>query len=99
MRKTHPRRIGLCMTGASGAVYGLRLLEALLHADNIDVHLTMSPSAQKVLRVEHGIEIDLKRFDPTALNVRNSGKLHYHCYDDVAAPPASGSFRMEALAI
>src|SRR4051812_7526324 len=99
MKKPHPRRIGLSITGASGAVYGLRLLEELLRADGVEVHLTISPSAQKVLKIEHGIVVDLQKFDAAALKISNAEKLHYHPYDDVAAPPASGSFRMEALAI
>jgi 4-hydroxy-3-polyprenylbenzoate decarboxylase len=97
--KTTKRRIGLCITGASGAVYGLRVLEELLKADNVDVHLTLSPSAQKVLKIEHGICVDLQQFNPESLGITNAKKIHYHACDDVSAPPASGSFRMEALAI
>ena len=99
MPTTTRRRIGLYITGASGAVYGLRVLEELLRSDALEIHVTISPSAQKVLRVEHGITINLQRFKPESLGIANAKKLHYHAYDDVAAPPASGSFRMEALAI
>jgi 4-hydroxy-3-polyprenylbenzoate decarboxylase len=99
MNKNQLRRIGLSITGASGAVYGLRVLEELLRADGVEVHLTISPSAQKVLKIEHGITVDLQKFDPSALHVSNAEKVHYHPYDDVSAPPASGSFRMQALAI
>ena len=99
MGKKHGRRIGLSITGASGAVYGIRVLEELLRADGIEVHLTISPSAQKVLKIEHGISVDLKNFDARALKIPNAEKVNYHSYDDVAAPPASGSFRMEAMAI
>jgi 4-hydroxy-3-polyprenylbenzoate decarboxylase len=99
MRTTTKRRIGLFITGASGAIYGLRVLEALLRDDTVEVHATLSPSAQKVLKVEHGIDVNLHKFNPEALGIANAKKINYHAYDDVAAPPASGSFRMEALAI
>jgi len=87
------------MTGASGAIYGLRLLEELLRDSSLDVHFTLSPSAQKVLRVEHDMQCDLENFDAAALGIKNSRRLTYHRYDNVAAPLASGSFRIRALAI
>ena len=93
------RRIGVCITGASGAIYGLRVLEELLKADGLEIHLTISPSAQKVLKIEHGIAVDLNKFDPAALKIPGADKVHYHFCGDVAAPLASGSFRLEALAI
>jgi 4-hydroxy-3-polyprenylbenzoate decarboxylase len=54
------------MTGASGSIYALRLLQVLLAAER-RVHLSISPSAQLVLRQELGIEIDLARFEPRSL--------------------------------
>ena len=56
----------LAMTGASGSAYALRLLEVLV-ASGCNVHLTISPSAVQVLKVESGIEIDLGAFDPRQL--------------------------------
>jgi 4-hydroxy-3-polyprenylbenzoate decarboxylase len=93
------RRIGLAITGASGAIYGLRVLEELLRHDELEIFLTISPSAQKVLKVEHGIAIDLKNFKPEALGIANASRATYFQYDDVAAPISSGSFRLSALAI
>lgn len=93
------RRVALFITGASGAVYGLRVLEELLRDDALEVHLSISPAAQKVLKVEHGISVDLATFEPTALQVKNAERAVYHAHDNVAAPPASGSFRIEAMAI
>ncbi len=95
----HRKRIGLCITGASGAVYGLRVLEELLKADGLEVHLTISPSAQKVLKLEHGVNVDLANFNPDALGIPHDKKFTFHACDNVAAPLASGSFRLEALAI
>lgn len=56
----HP--IVLAMSGASGAAYGVRLLEVLLAADRA-VHLTMSPSFAAVYEQELGTPLDLVKFD------------------------------------
>jgi 4-hydroxy-3-polyprenylbenzoate decarboxylase len=52
----------VAITGASGAVYATRLLEVLVNTGH-DVHLTISPSAQIVLKQELGISVDLTNFD------------------------------------
>ena len=48
--------IALAMTGASGAVYGLRLLECLLQAQQT-VYLMLSPAAQIVLAQETDLKV------------------------------------------
>lgn len=93
------RRIGLAITGASGAIYGLRVLEMLLVDRSLEVHLTISASAAKVLRIEHGIALNLERFQPRALKVNGAERAVYHHHENVAAPLASGSFRLSALAV
>jgi flavin prenyltransferase len=99
MSKARKRRVALSITGASGAVYGLRVLEELVRDSSLEVHLTISPSAQKVLAIEHGINLDLHNFKAAALKIPNAERAVYHPYDNVAAPMASGSFRVEAMAI
>ncbi len=59
-------KVVLAMTGASGAIYALRLLEVLLEED-YHVHLVISPSAQLVLRQELGLELDLENLNPASL--------------------------------
>jgi len=54
--------IVVAMTGASGAAYGTRLVEALVAA-GADVHLTISPAAQSVIRQELDRTVELDRFD------------------------------------
>lgn len=49
------------MTGASGALYSVRLLDCLLRSEE-SVHLTISPSAAMVLQQELGIQVDLRSF-------------------------------------
>jgi 4-hydroxy-3-polyprenylbenzoate decarboxylase len=51
----------VAITGASGAIYAVRLLERLLRSKET-VHLTISPSAVTVLQQELGIYLDVKRF-------------------------------------
>ncbi|HYF51295.1 MAG TPA: flavin prenyltransferase UbiX [Planctomycetota bacterium] len=98
-RAISPRRLALAITGASGAVYGLRVLEELLKHREIELHLTISESARKVLAVEHGLKLNLDKFDPRALKVAGAERAIYHHFENVAAPIASGSFRVEAMAI
>ncbi len=62
----HP--IVLAMSGASGAAYGVRLLEVLLAADRA-VHLTISPSFAAVYQQEIGTPLDLLAFDPLSMFV------------------------------
>lgn len=81
-------RIILGITGASGAVYGLELLRCL-REDGHEAHVIVSPYGWKVL--EH--ECNAGRADIRAL----AGYLHAH--DDLTAPPASGSFRADVMAV
>lgn len=88
----------LGMTGASGAPYGLRLLEVLLMAGRT-VHLSISPAAAEVLRHEADRTIALDRFDARSLlgpAVERIGSsisgLRYWHFQDFSAGIASGSF-------
>ncbi len=62
------RNIVVGVTGASGAVYARRLLEVLLAA-GCDVHLSISPAAEAILRQELGLSVDLDRFDAASLRL------------------------------
>src|SRR5579871_3397197 len=66
--------IVLAITGASGALYAVRLLEVLLSAGRA-VHLVMSPSATQVFQKELGLTVDLDRFSPSQL-VRSDRPNH-----------------------
>ncbi len=65
------RNLILAITGASGAVYAIRLLDVLLAAGH-DVHLSISPAGQAVLAAELDLTVDLNRFDPVCLPVGGS---------------------------
>ena len=52
----------LAMTGASGAPYGVRLLEVLVRAGRT-VHLVLSPAAVEVLEVELDRKVAIENFE------------------------------------
>ena len=54
-----PKNVVLALTGASGAVYGVRLLEVLL-ATGCDVHVVLSGACQRVFEEELGLSPDPK---------------------------------------
>jgi flavin prenyltransferase len=94
-----PLVIGI--TGASGVPYAVRLVEVLLAAGR-EIHLSISPSGQAVVREELGRRIDLERFQIEDLlggPVSNGGIVYYHHYKDLMAPIASGSFLTAAMVI
>lgn len=60
------RPLVLAITGASGAIYAVRLLEQLGAAGKA-VHLILSPSGQAVLKQELAIDCDWRNYDPQTL--------------------------------
>ena len=56
----------LAITGASGSIYAVRLLEVLSTAGK-NVHLTISPSGVQVIKQELGLNVDLENFDLSQL--------------------------------
>jgi flavin prenyltransferase len=93
----------LAFTGASGAPYGVRLLEVLLEA-GWTVHLTMSPAAVQVLEQELDRRVKLDQFALHDLLVETAalaspGQVQYHHYQDFGAGIASGSFLTAGMVI
>jgi flavin prenyltransferase len=92
----------LAMTGASGAPYGVRLLEVLLRAGK-RIHFTLSPAAVQVLEQEIDRRIRLDRFNlADLLGDQAQGfadRVHYYQYMDFRAGIASGSFLTGGMVI
>ena len=96
----------LGITGASGAPYGVRLLEVLLLTGRT-VHVVMSPSGSDVVKTELGLTVRLDDFHAADLlgeeAVERLGpaqaNLHYHHFQDFTAGIASGSFRTAGMVI
>jgi 4-hydroxy-3-polyprenylbenzoate decarboxylase len=61
-----PKNIVVAITGASGAVYSLRLIEVLL-ATGHDVHLSISPTGAQVIHEEMDLRVDLDDFQQADL--------------------------------
>lgn len=60
------RDLVVAITGASGAIYAVRLLELLVAAGRT-VHVTLSPAAVEVIDRELGVHFNLEHFDPAEL--------------------------------
>ncbi len=60
------RRFVLAITGASGALYGLRLLDILLEAGH-QVDVVISPAGRDVIEQEVGLAIDFHKLDPSPI--------------------------------
>jgi 4-hydroxy-3-polyprenylbenzoate decarboxylase len=93
----------LAMTGASGAPYGLRLLEVLLRAGRT-IHLTISPAGDQVLQQETDRRLHLDRFELRDLLGESAAlarpeQVRYHHYQDFGAGIASGSFPTAGMVI
>src|SRR6201991_3640290 len=82
------RRIVVGISGASGAAYGVRLLQLLREID-VETHLVVSRSAQVTLSQEMGLQLaDVKAF----------ADVHYP-NADIGAAISSGSFRVDGMIV
>ncbi len=83
------KRIIVAMTGASGQIYGIRLLEALGRVEEVETHLVMSDAAAAIIPQETS-------WKPS--EVRNLADV---CYKpkDIGSPIASGSFGSDGMVI
>lgn len=75
-------RLIIGISGASGAIYGIRLLEALSHMEHIETHLVISNAAKMTIASE------------TSYTIKDVQKMAdvCHAHADVGASIASGSF-------
>ncbi|WP_269745933.1 flavin prenyltransferase UbiX [Gilvimarinus polysaccharolyticus] len=97
-----PRTITLAMTGASGAQYGLRLLQCLLAAD-CRVYLLLSSAAEVVIRTETNLDLPANlEQQQLFLSQRYSAddeQLILFGRDDWFSPVASGSSSPTSMVI
>ena len=84
-----PRRIIVAISGASGAVYGVRLLQVLRDTPGLESHLVVSSAGWRNVQEEHG----LQRADIEAL------AHHVHDIANVGAAIASGSFQCSGMVV
>ncbi|MFD2273795.1 UbiX family flavin prenyltransferase [Undibacterium arcticum] len=84
-----PQRLIVAITGASGAIYGVRLLQVLHELPGIETHLMISEAG--ALNLHH--ELGMKRKDAEAL------AHQVHNVRDVGAAIASGSFQSDGMIV
>jgi 4-hydroxy-3-polyprenylbenzoate decarboxylase len=82
-------RLAVGLTGATGAIYGIRLLDVLRAYADVQTHLVVSAPGKRTIVEE------------TAYSVKDVEALATHHYDnrDIGAPIASGSFRTAGMVI
>jgi 4-hydroxy-3-polyprenylbenzoate decarboxylase len=84
------RRVVLGISGASGAGIGVRIADLLQAMGNAEVHLVVTPPAERTLAQEVGSE---------ALRRLEMGVARRHRAGDIGAPIASGSFATDGMII
>jgi 4-hydroxy-3-polyprenylbenzoate decarboxylase len=76
------------ITGATGAIYGIRMLEALKEA-GVETHLVISPWAEKTIAIETSYNLEEVKSLPS----------HYYSSDNQAAIISSGSFITDGMIV
>ena len=84
-----PRRLIVAITGASGAVYGVRLLQVLGATPGIETHLIVSEAG--VLNLHHELDMNRKQVEALAHRAYN--------LRDIGATLASGSFQSAGMIV
>src|SRR5436853_6902411 len=83
-----PRRLIVGMTGSTGAIFGVRFLEALRQSD-IETHLVVSKWAQRTIEHETNYTVEQVRALATVV----------HSQGDMGATISSGSFLTEGMIV
>ena len=83
------KRVIVGITGATGTIYGVRLMELMRTDPAIEIHLVMSKSAKLTLKMEHDLELDY--INGLAHEVHDPG--------NIGASISSGSFHSEGMIV
>lgn len=83
------RRLIVGISGASGAIYGVRALEVLREADDIETHLVLSAAAKRTLVEETRWSVDAVEALADVV----------HSHRDIGAAIASGSFQTAGMLV
>ncbi|MFS2224746.1 UbiX family flavin prenyltransferase [Pantoea sp. B65] len=83
------KRLIIGISGASGVIYGVRMLQILQQVAEVETHLVMSQAARQTLALESDYSVrDVQAFADVVHDVR-----------DIAASISSGSFKTDGMAI
>ena len=83
------KRIVVAISGASGSIYGIRLLEALRQQEDIEIHLILSHWAEETIKIETDYSID---------RVQALANYNYS-NNELGARISSGSFRASGMVV
>ncbi len=83
------RRLIVGLSGATGAIYGIRILEVLSKVDDIETHVVLTRAAKMTIQVE----------TPHSVKDVEAMADYVHDVNNVGASIASGSFRTEGMVI
>ncbi len=86
------------ITGASGAIYGVRLVQELLKMGH-KVHLVITEAGWQVFEQELEWSTENREGILEEKLRRYGGDLHYHTLRDFSAPIASGSYLMDGMVV
>lgn len=89
MTREHKKRLIVGISGASGVIYGIRLLEVLREVPEIETHLIVSNAAKRTIPIETSYTID----QVEALSDRQ------YRPGDIAASVSSGSFKTMGMVV
>ena len=83
------KHIIIGMSGASGAIYGIRLLQVLKTVDEVETHLVMSPYAKQIVEIETSYSVEyVEQLADVVHGIR-----------DQASSISSGSYRTDGMII
>ena len=90
----------VAITGASGAIYGMRLLQFLMEIDQ-PVDLLVSKAAVRVMKEEHDLILgeDIRGGILNFLKLPDTVPVKLHSLTDYGASVASGSYRTRGMAV
>lgn len=88
-RTDQVKQIVVGISGASGAIYGLRLLEVLVDVPDVETHLVITEAAQKTIETELQVNV----------GAVCSKADHLYSVRDTGAAIASGSFKTEGMVV
>jgi 4-hydroxy-3-polyprenylbenzoate decarboxylase len=83
------KRLIVGMSGASGVIYGIRMMEVLQEVQDVETHLVMSPAAKRTIVLETDRQVSA--VEALADKVHNFG--------DIAAPLSSGSYKTAGMVV
>lgn len=89
----------VAVSGASGSIYGLRLVKELVKSDTV-VHLCLSNQSFSIIKTETGVDlsgITAKEIQEKVRKYFNSETINYYGNGNLAAPISSGSFKTDGM--